>query len=233
MEKHQLFKTVRTMQGIKQTYVANQVGIKQQSVVPYESGKAKLSDKTLSKMALVLNLNPAFLVRESSNPFKSDDLIKFRLPEGMGGIDYSIIYFLAENNKYLNLIYFTTRLPRHNKIAANTLYEYPVYAIAIKDDSDNTFLIKRNADKPLIGEKELDAKLSSIAKSRGMAIEKTHVNLLAKEETIFVDMSATKEQIDAYFANSFSQQEKLTWRMVTDKEWEHIQKIRRRENEKD
>ena len=226
MENYHLFKIVRTLQNIKQVHIAAKVGIKQQSLVPYESGIAKLSDKTLSKIAPLLNLNPAYLVGESSNPFKCNDLIKFRLPDGMGGIDYSIIYFIAEHNKYLNLIYFTSMSPRYAKFAANTLYEYPVCAVAIRDDSDNIFLIKRKADKPLTGEKELDAKLSAIAKGRGITIEKAHINLLAGEENAITDMAATKEEIDAYFAKSFSQQAQLKWRMITDEEWELIQKNR-------
>ncbi|MBP8697605.1 MAG: helix-turn-helix transcriptional regulator [Syntrophorhabdaceae bacterium] len=47
METYQLFKTARTLQNIKQVHIADKVGIKQQSLVPYESGIAKLSDKNV------------------------------------------------------------------------------------------------------------------------------------------------------------------------------------------
>jgi hypothetical protein len=104
--------------------------------------------KTLSKIAPLLNLNPAYLTGVSSNPFKCNDLIKFHLPEGMGGIDYSIIFF-AEHNKYLNIIFFTSLSPLYSKYRNNTVYGYPVIAIGIKDAEGNTFLLKRMPRKPL------------------------------------------------------------------------------------
>ena len=47
MEYYHLFKIVRTLQNIKQVHIADKVGIKQQSLAPYESGIAKLSDKNV------------------------------------------------------------------------------------------------------------------------------------------------------------------------------------------
>jgi len=163
MKYNTLFKLTRTLQGIRQTPVANQIGITQQAIALFESGKSTLSNKTVSKIATLLNLNTAFLDDKSSNPFlSSNNLIKFSLPESISGIDYSIIFFIAEYNKYLNLVFFTSPSPLFSKYRNNTVFKHPTIAIGLKDADDNIFLLKRESKKPLFGERELLAKLEEI-----------------------------------------------------------------------
>jgi transcriptional regulator with XRE-family HTH domain len=199
VEYYHLFKIVQTLQVIKQTAIAKQIGITQQAIALFESGKSTLSDKTLSKIAPLLNLNPAYLGDKSSNPFLSNNIINFSLLEGIDGVDYSIIYFIAEHNKYLNFIYFTSPSPLYSKYRSNTVYGYPTIAIGIKDADDNTFLLKRMPRKPLFGERELIAKLEEINSQGKSQIVIDSKTLSVGEEKKFLDFSITKDEADKYF----------------------------------
>lgn len=193
---------VRDLQGVSQSTVAKGAGISQQSVNSLENGKASLSLETLKRIAATLKVNPLFISGESSNPFKSNDLIKFRLPESiLDGIDYSIIYYIAEHNKYLNLIYFISSSPVYSKFFSKTVFAYPVLAIGIKDADNNIFLIKRKTQYPLVGERELIIKLSGLAEQGKLKIVTNHHLLLAGQEVKFKDFSVTKENIAEYFEN--------------------------------
>ncbi len=204
METYHIFKIVRTLQGIKQTNVANQIGITQQAIALFESDKSTLSNKTLSKIATLLNLNTAFLIDKSSNPFlSSNNLIKFSLPESISGIDYSIIFFIAEYNKYLNLVFFTSPSPLFSKYRNNTVFKHPTIAMGIKDADGNIFLLKRESQKPqkpLFGERELLAKLEEINSQGKSKIVIDSKTLLVGQEKKFLDFSITKDEVDKYFS---------------------------------
>jgi len=200
VETYHIFKIVRTLQGIKQTNVANQIGITQQAIALFESGKSTLSNKTVSKIATLLNLNTAFLIDKSSNPFlSSNNLIKFSLPESINGIDYSIIFFIAEYNKYLNLVFFTSPSPLFSKYRNNTVFKHPTIAIGIKDADDNIFLLKCESKKPLFGERELLAKLEEINSQGKSKIDIDSKTLSVGKEKKFLDFTITKDEVDKYF----------------------------------
>jgi transcriptional regulator with XRE-family HTH domain len=202
MIEHQLYRIVRTLQGKKQTEVAEAAGVKQSSLNAFELGKASLSLNTRIKIATFLNINPLFISGESSNPFKSNDLIKFRLPESiLGTIDYSIIFFIAEHNKYLNFIYFISSSPIYSKFLDKTVFAYPVISIAIKDADNNIFLINRKTRFPLVGERELIGKLSGLSKENKIRIITNHHLLLAGQEVKFKDFSITKDEVLNCFDN--------------------------------
>ncbi|OPY67113.1 MAG: transcriptional repressor DicA [Syntrophorhabdaceae bacterium PtaU1.Bin034] len=96
---------------------------------------------------------------------ESDGLIKMKLPESIrGGIDFEIIYFIAEKNKALSIIFLVAPLFIHKKFLSKTVFENPVYAIALRDESNNTFLFRRKSNNPLFGERELQLKLNEISK---------------------------------------------------------------------
>jgi len=199
-ELSELFSTVRRLQGLKQTEIARHLGVTHGAIANFEAGRTKLSLDSTVKIATILNINPLFLTGESQNPFKSSDLIKFRLPESiLGSIDYSIIYFIAEHNKHLNIIYFISSSTIYSKFLDKTVFAYPVIAIAIKDADNNIFLIKRKTQYPLVGERELIGKLSSLTEQGKSRIVTNHYLLLAGQEVKFKDFSITKDEILDYF----------------------------------
>jgi len=201
-ELSELFSTVRRLQGLKQTEIARHLGVTHGAIANFEAGRTKLSLDSTVKIATILNINPLFLTGESQNPFKSNDLIKFRLPESiLGSIDYSIIYFIAEHNKYLHIIYFITSSTIYSKFLDKTVFAYPVIAIAIKDTDNNIFLINRKTRYPLVGERELIGKLSSLAEQGKTRIVTNHHLLLAGQEIKFKDFSITKDEVLEYFDN--------------------------------
>lgn len=199
MTGHKLYRIVRTLQERRQAEVASYAGIRQPTLNAFELGKASIALNRRLKIAECLNLNPLYIAGESSNPFKSDDLIKFRLPEGIDGIDYSIIYFIAEHNKYLSFIFFTSLSPSYSKFLDDTVFAHPVISISIKDADGNIFLLNRKTHKPLVGERELIGKLSGLGNERKIKIGMNHHLLSAGQEVRFKNFSITKDEMLHYF----------------------------------
>lgn len=159
-----LFSYVRKLQSIRQGHISESLGIAQSSVARFEAMKATLSLGTIERIAPLLNIDPLYVSGESGNPFKSDKLIKMLLPEGLGsGIDFSILYFLAEKNLVLNLGLLVAPMKYYQKIFSVGALENPVYAIALKDQMGNHFIFRRKANYPLFGERELQIKLQEIS----------------------------------------------------------------------
>jgi len=201
MQVYQLFKIARELQGIKQTELANFVGIKQQSIVPFEKGKASLSHHTLCKMASFININEAFLNGDSSNPFESDKLIKMRLSDRLlGGIDYTIIYFLCERDEKLDFVLLVAPLKIYKTLLSRTVLENPVFAIAMKDNDDNYFIFKRKSNDPLFGERELQIETKEIAEKHNHEIYFRMQKIDEKLTEKIKKWSVEKEDITAFFS---------------------------------
>ncbi len=197
-----VFKYAIKNQNFRQADLAKVAGVTPSALSKFIAGQNTIAPDKILKIAPILNINPLFLSGESQNPFKSNDLIKFRLPESiLGSIDYSIIYFIAEHNKYLNIIYFITSSTIYSKFLDKTVFAYPVIAIAIKDTDNNIFLINRKTRYPLVGERELIGKLSSLAEQGKTRIVTNHHLLLAGQEIKFKDFSITKDEVLEYFDN--------------------------------
>ena len=202
MHEFQLVRFIRELQRFKQAEVAEFAKIKQPSLNAFELGKASLSLATRQKVATFLNINPLYISGEAANPFKSDHLIKMRLPETLlGGIDYSIIYFLAEYNKVLNVIFFITASPLYSKFLGDTVFGYPVYAIGVQDSDNNMFLIRRRKlENILVGEREVIVKLADINKQGICKATTYHQVIYAGQEKKFKDFSITISEIADYFS---------------------------------
>lgn len=163
-----LFSTTRKLQGIRQGHISKSLGIAQSSVARFEAMKATLGLGTIERIAPLLNIDPLYVSGESGNPFKSDKLIKMLLPEGLAsGIDFSILYFLAEKNRVLNLALLVPPMKYYQKLLAMGAMENPVYAIALKDANGNCFIFRRKANYPLYGKRELELKLQEISTKYG------------------------------------------------------------------
>ncbi len=198
----QLFRLTRTMQGITQTKVAEAVGISHQAVNSFEKGSTSLSIATLRKMAISVNINPDCLSDPSTNPFLSNKLIKMEFPENLfiPGLNFQIIYFMAEKNKLLKIIFLFSNSILTKKILKGMVFENPVIAITCQDINKNIFLLKRKKSvmAPIVGDRELRLELSKyINDKKSVIIKDLEVNdvLLKKIR----DGSVTKEELEPLF----------------------------------
>jgi len=209
LELHQIFKMAREAQGIKQSLVAKKGGIAPPSLSQYENGHATLSTKTLLKLAPILNINPSYIKGESANPFLSKDLIKMFLPERfLTGMDYAPIEFLVRFNSALEIVFLipASRVKAFDKVISKTIIGQLTIAILIRDQDGNTFILRRKTSGAyLVGELDLQAKLSQIAKEE----KKEKKELVFRTEKITRDLfkkikdwTVTKRDVEALFSKT-------------------------------
>ena len=165
----EVFSTVRKLQNITQSDVADYIKVTQSAVAKFETGKATLSLEKLQEMADILHMNPEFVADQNKNPFdETDELIAMQLPESLAaGIDFWILHFLAEKNKSMDVLFLIAPLASYLKILPKTYLHDPVYAIAARDGADNLFLFRRKSGAALFGSNELQLRLSQIAAEHG------------------------------------------------------------------
>ncbi len=172
---NELFKHAREMQGKKQSEIAGGAGIGQPSMALYESGRSTLSDATLRKIAPLLSINKEYLNDQTVNPFKSKKLIKMTLPTRFTlQTDFTFIHFLVEVNKKLEFLLLSPNLSFFNRIAKGTVFEVPLYAIVIRDQDGNMFLLRRKEKSvfsaAITGEKGMMLTNDDIAAKKGTRI---------------------------------------------------------------
>lgn len=138
---------------MKQIDVAAAANITHVALSRFESGKSTLSRETLMKIAPLLNINPQFLQGDSANPFHAKNLIKMSLSETLSGPNFDLIYFLAEVNQRLDLIYLLLPPVFGRKLArvglGGGLY---TIAIAIRDGEHNYFIVRPKLTVTKVGE---------------------------------------------------------------------------------
>jgi len=202
MNYYQLFRLARVMQGKRQKAVAQAAGITQQSVNAYEHGYASLSMEILRKMAISININPEYLIDPSANPFLAQEVIKMEFPENLflPGLNFQIIYFLAEKNYVLELCFLFSNTRLGNKITRGNITNSSVIAIVCQDANQNIFLIKRKKVTmgPIVEGRELRLELSKYKTgNKSIIIEDREVSdsLLEKIR----DVTVTKDELARFF----------------------------------
>lgn len=144
MKTNELFRLSRILVGKKQRDIARKVSITHSALSSYEAGRYTLSMATLLQIAPLLNINPDFVTGKSKDLYKSEKLIKMFFSEGM--VSYGILEpintLLAFNDKlaFLSLI---SKFDLPFKGTNFRLSLNPIYAIAIKDEDNNVFLLRR------------------------------------------------------------------------------------------
>jgi transcriptional regulator with XRE-family HTH domain len=202
MEYYQLFRLARVMQGKTQTGVGAAAGVTHQAVNAYEKGSASLSMETLRKMAISININPDYLIDPSANPFLSQEVIKMEFPENLflPGLNFQIIYFLAEKNYALELCFLFSNTRFAKTILKGTIAANPVIAIVCQDANRNLFLFKRRKILmgPILGDRELRLELSKYKTgNKSIIIDDREVSdsLLEKIR----DVTVTKDELALFF----------------------------------
>ena len=158
MESYDIIKMTREAQGKKQKDIAGIAGIRQQSLQRYETGLASLSIKTLSRIEEELQINPKYINDSGVNPYKSNDLIKFHFSEKLLDKLFMPTYILFEVNQKLEFISLVCDVDLITKIKQKIPFKSPVYAVAIRDQDDNIFLLRRKSRSDIV---TLDHKLSN------------------------------------------------------------------------
>lgn len=163
-----LINRVRVAQGISQTDIAKALGISQAAINQFEKLKATLSEKTLRKMAPLLNLNPDFIESGTGNPFKqrnSKEVIKMFIHEDpFGEIDLSIFNLVARYNN--NAIFLFLRPPHFygSKPAFKSFHRRDLRcALIVKDSDNNIFFFRKKEDDVFFSEVELKNHLRVMA----------------------------------------------------------------------
>lgn len=211
---------------MSQSDLAKRVGISRASLNKYEEGKATLSKQTMHKIAGELQLNPHYIDGVEGNPFKSENIIKLQLPEHFKlTVDFSLIELIIEYNNYLDLIFMT---PQHiiSKIFKKTAFEYPIYAIAIRDSGNNIFLFRRKArsilNAAIVGERGLELFISSVNRQGEKKINYSTISIAEDLYNKIYDWSVERDDIEPLF-EQFSTKEDVH---LSEKEKEIIQMIR-------
>jgi len=139
-----IFRLARVLQGKRQRDIARKVSITHSALSSYEAGRYTLSLSTLHQIAPLLNINPDFVTGKSKNPFKSEKLIKMFFNEQMHKyIIIEPINVLTGCNQKLEFISLVANIDLITKVKNLSLFQKPIYAIAVRDGDNNIFLLRR------------------------------------------------------------------------------------------
>jgi len=148
MRLSELFRSAREAKGLKQVEIASACGISRPAIARFEKGTLRLNDEILIKMAPLLDINPEFLNGHTKNPFKSqnNELIKFVVDKYHVHTDLLLTSIVAEAKLY-SFCSLYPPLTILERIRHLNLVDDPIYALVIRDDSDNIFLFRCKSNK--------------------------------------------------------------------------------------
>lgn len=182
MELNRLFKLSREVQGLKQSTLVKDLKITQSALSQYESGQSSLSLESLLAIAPQLNINQAYLLGDSKNPFYSPELIKMRFPEQlMKGADYTSLEYVVMVNPSVQVVFLlvTSIL---DKVLAKTVVGQLTLAILVRDGDGNTFIFRRaTKGSYIVGEGDLQARLQAMSKDDENKVVTVRFEHISKE----------------------------------------------------
>jgi len=173
------FQIAREIKGKKQQEIASKVGIKQPSLQRFEAGQAKLSKDTLLKIASLLDINPEYVTDQIKNPFNSKGLIKMFFSEKFLDPTFEPILTLILANSQLEFISLVTKMHLIARIKNIMPFQSPVYAIAIRDQDNNIFLLRKKSKTDFV---------------------LAYNNLLYKQMSFLLKLIAKEKKMSLYFA---------------------------------
>lgn len=153
---NELFRLSRILEGVKQKDIAMSAGISQPAIQRFETGLTTLSVTTLRKIAPILHINPEFVTDQAKNPFNSKELIKMFFNERMSYYIVEPLNLLVTFNDELKFISLESSFDLSPKIGDLSLYPNPTYAVTIRDQNDNIFLLRRKKNTAFV---KLDGQL--------------------------------------------------------------------------
>lgn len=159
MHLGEFFKDIRKYKGLKQKDVAQEVGITHVALSRFEAGRSVLSQETLSKIAVILDINPRFLTDQSMNPFYSNELLKMYLSADFMEVKYSLLslFQVMLRTQVTDMYLLVPPISLLDRLVRmNISQEIPVYAITCRDREGNMYLFRRkSANEFILKPKEL------------------------------------------------------------------------------
>jgi transcriptional regulator with XRE-family HTH domain len=145
---HELIKLFRESAGKTQDDVCKNSGITRQALQRYESGKGGMNLKSLEVICREVGIDPAFVKGGSHYPILTNDekFMKLFIPgyslfPGFPGLEP--LYTLISFNTRIHIRSLYVKLTGIKKYIEYSPFQEPIYAIAIKDEFDNIFLLRR------------------------------------------------------------------------------------------
>lgn len=153
VELNNLMRTVRESLGVMQVTIAKEADLSTTALQRFEIGKLTLSNATLQRIAVAIHLNPDFTSKKAATPFINSELYKFFVLEeraASGGIRpiTDLILFCKELS--IASLTIDRTIDSSYRLFAQTPEAEPVYAVAIRDNANNMFLIRRRKPDRLI-----------------------------------------------------------------------------------
>ncbi|MBN2569411.1 MAG: helix-turn-helix transcriptional regulator [Deltaproteobacteria bacterium] len=142
---NKLFKLSRILKSVKQKDLANAVGITRQAIQRFEAGLTTLSPDTLRKVAPHLHINIEHITDQTKNPYDYRGLIKMLFSEKYIDPTFEPIATLVLANSKLEFISLIAKIDPITRIKNMTLLQNPVYSVAIRDQDNNIFLLRRKS----------------------------------------------------------------------------------------
>lgn len=175
LKLNDIFRLVREALSLKQTHIAEKVGMSHVALSRFEKGKSTLSTEKLCDIAPYYFLNEDFIRGENVNPFRSrGKLIKFFISYSIGIIpDFTLIKFIIESNPY-SMVRFLIPQLSILKAVKYTVLDNPIFAIALKDSDNNIFLFRHKTDsilKASIAIEQLENKINVVNETTDISIE--------------------------------------------------------------
>jgi transcriptional regulator with XRE-family HTH domain len=148
MRLSELFRSAREAKGLKQAEIASACGVSRPAIARFEKSTLRLNDEILVKIAPLLDINPEFLNGHTKNPFKSqnNELIKYVVDKYHVHTDFLLATIVAEAKLY-SFYSLYPPLTILERIRHLNLVDDPIYALVIRDDSDNIFLFRCKSNK--------------------------------------------------------------------------------------
>jgi transcriptional regulator with XRE-family HTH domain len=148
-----LMRTVRESLGVMQMTIAEEADLSPTALQRFEIGKLTLSNTTVQRIAAAIHLNPDYVSGEAASPFKNSEFYKFFVLEeraASGGIRpiTDLILFCKELS--IASLTIDRAIDSSYRLFAQTPEAEPVYAVAIRDNANNMFLIRRRKPDRLI-----------------------------------------------------------------------------------
>jgi len=201
---NELFKLAIENQDLNQSHIEKLANIPKGTLSKFKEGTSAITHQNILKIAPYLSINPLFLIRHATNPFKSNELIKIKVP-GLFILRHEIFELIINYNSKAE---FISLIPTQNIAQKINRIFFPdsVYALLMKDDLSNIFLI-RNKLKSVFLIKQHEDTLQNLLLPIIEQSAKNKKNFIFRIEKItdenlydaIYDWTATKKDVEHFF----------------------------------
>ena len=212
MKLNEFIALIRESSGYTQENFAGLFNLSRSAIDKFEKKGFGISKEHIESITKKLNINTRIINDNSVYPFYKDNFYKlFMLTRGLvpGFPGYEPLYSIIKHAKNVKLILLKPELSGFKKYLDRSLFETPTYAIIVKDDKNNIFVLRRKKDTDMImlggGLENPLVKISEIAKSESIeislsisvqSISEEQYDMLKKWEPV------QRENVEPFFKNT-------------------------------